>query len=88
MPRFVQLFVILALVLAVAFWWNYRRFALRFERLNHSLIRIVSFVCQHRIGNQIWQQLIGSIQITGLSRRETKAQRIAQRIYSGMNLGT
>lgn len=88
MPSFVQVFVILTGRRAIAFGWNHRRFPLGFKSLNHTFICIIGFIGKHGIGNQVRQELVGSIQVTGLPRGEVKAQGVAQGIGHGMNLGT
>ncbi len=88
MACFVQVFIVLALMLAVASRGNHHCLALRFERLNHSVVRIIGFVGKHRICNHIGQEFVCPIQVTRLSRGEMKTDGIAQCVHHGMNLGT
>ncbi len=73
---------------AIASGRNHSSLALCFKSLNHSFVCIISFVRNYRVGKQLRQQLVGSIQVAGLSGGEMKAQGITQRIDGRMNLGT
>jgi len=53
--------------------------------LDHN--SIIAFVGQYRLRLNERQQHIRSIQITGLAWRERKANRIAQGIHRGVDLG-
>ena len=50
------------------------------------VIRIVGFVSQHGLCQQVGQQLVCPIQVTRLPWREVEVQGVAQSIRSGMNL--
>ena len=57
------------------------------RKVLQHMIGIVGFVCQHSIGFKPFYQCQRMRQITDLSTTEQAAQRIAQRIDCGMDLG-
>jgi len=87
MACFVEVFVVFALNFAVSLGRNHRGFTRLFQRQQYPLIGIEAFIGNHNVGLQLRQQLIGSFQIAGMSGREMKPGRVAQRIHSGVDLG-
>lgn len=85
-PLFIQLFVILPLYDAIGFWRNYRHDAFRLKR-GHDDISVIPFIGQGRTGLKTFQQRKGLCAVVALTGRHDKAQRVAQRIAHGMNLG-
>jgi hypothetical protein len=67
--------------------WDDRRLAGVSQRLEHPLVGIERFVGDERLGLKVGQQGIGSGQIVLLTAGEMKADRIAERIDSGVDLG-
>jgi len=57
------------------------------QRPDHPVIGIVGFVGQHGVSLQGGKQLIGAIQITGLSSGQKEANGVAQGIRGGVDLG-
>jgi hypothetical protein len=88
-PRFVKVFVVVALVLAIAigFGWDDGGFAGFFQRLDDPLVGIEAFVGDHDVGLDLRQQDVGAVEIAGLSGREREAGRIAQGIDRRIDLG-
>ena len=85
--RFVKLFVILALVLAIGFGRDDGGLAGFFERRDDALVGVEAFVGDHDVGRDLRQQDVGAVKIAGLSGRERKAGRIAHGIDRGIDLG-
>ena len=67
--------------------WDDRRLAGFGQRFEHALVGIESFVGDERLGLKRGQQGIGSGQIVLLTAGEMKADRIAERIHQGVDLG-
>ena len=84
---FVEIGVIAARRLAVGARWNNGNDPSLFERLDHPLVGIVSFVGEERASLQAWQQGIGTDQIVDLPGREMEARWVAQGIGGGVDLG-
>ena len=66
---FVEFFVVFTLDFAVGFRRDDGDFSCGGERLKNALIGIISFVSNDRLGCELWQERIRSLQIVGLSRR-------------------
>jgi hypothetical protein len=84
---FVEIGVIGAWRLAVGAGWNNWNDPRLFERLDHPLVGIVSFVGEESPSLQAWQQGIGTDQIVDLPGREMEARWVAQGIGGGVDLG-
>lgn len=87
MPSLVEFLVVVPLHLSVGFRWNYGSFSGILQGHQHPLIGVETFVCKHDVRFELWQQHIGSIQIASLTASEMKANRVAQSVDRGMNLG-
>lgn len=87
MPGLVEFLVVVPLHLAVGFGRNDGGFSGILQWHQHPLIGIETFVGEHDVGFDLRQQHIRSIQIAGLTASEMKANRVAQGIDRGMNLG-
>ena len=57
------------------------------QRFEHPLVGIEGFVGDERLGLKLREQGIGSGQIVLLTAGQMKADRIAERIHQGMDLG-
>ena len=51
------------------------------QRLDHPFVGVVSLVGEQRISLETGQKHIGALEVMRLSRREMKADRIAQRVH-------
>jgi len=84
---FVEFLVIFSLHFSIGFRRNDGLFSGLFQRFEHPFIGIEALVGNHGSGFQQRQQRIGSIQFASLAFGEMKADRVAERIDGGMNLG-
>ena len=84
---FVKFFVVCAVLFAVGFGRNHRRFTRFRKRYQHPLIGIEAFVGEQYLSFQLRQQRVGSFQIAGLTAGEMKSDRVTQSIDGGVNLG-
>src|SRR3954469_14981478 len=57
------------------------------QRIKHPLVRIERLVGNERLGLKLREQRIGSSQIMLLTTGQVKADRIAERIHQGVDLG-
>ena len=87
MAGLVEVLVIVARVLAIAFGRYDGRLAGFAERFDHPLVGIEALVGDHRIGGDGGEKRIGAVKIMGLTRGEVEAGRIAERIDGGVDLG-
>ena len=87
MPSLVQITVIFALFLVRHPRRNNHSLALFQQRLNQPSLGIVGFIGKDGLCGCVLEQNISTLQIVGLSRREVKACRVAQRIDRGVDLG-
>ena len=87
MPGRVEVFVKGVRCLAGLARGDDRRLASLGQRLAHALVGIEGFVGDERLGLTRRQQGIRSGQIVLLTASEMKAERIAERIHQGMDLG-
>jgi hypothetical protein len=62
-------------------------FASRRQGVEYAAIGIEGAIGDQQIGGHMRQQRIGSGQVVRLSRRQQEAQRIAERVDQGMDLG-
>ena len=86
-PRLVEFLVVFALHLSVRFRWNDGLFSSLLQRFEYPFVGVEALVGDHCVGLQLRQQYVCSVQLTGLALGEMKAERIAQRIDGGVDLG-
>ena len=72
-------------LLSVRLRWNDRRDFPAFEALDER-VAIVAFVGKQRFGLEAFEQRFGLGDVGGLPRRERQRDRIAERIYDGVDL--
>ena len=84
---FVEFPVVIPLHLTVGFWGYDCGFARLLQGNQDPLVGIEAFVGKHDVSFNLRQQHIRPIQIAGLTSGEMKANRVAQGIDRGMNLG-
>lgn len=87
MTGFVEVFIVLASGHPVALGRDYSDLASRLQRSDHPVIGIVGFVGEHRISLQEGKSFISTLQITGLSSGQKKANGVAQGIGSSVDFG-
>ena len=87
MPGLVEVCVKGARCLAGFPRWDHGRPAGFGQRFEHALVGIERLVGNECLGLQLWEQRIGSSQIVLLTAGEMKADRIAERIHQGVDLG-
>jgi len=87
MSSLVQMPVVVAWDLARAARRNDDGLAGLEQWLDHANVCVVGLVGNDGIGRGVLEQDIGPFEIVGLSGREMKARRIAQRIDRGVDLG-
>ena len=83
----VEVFVVISLDLAVGFGRDRRSLARLLPGNQNPLVCVKAFVGEQDVSLKRWQQYVGSVQIAGLPAGEMKADRVAQSIYGGVNLG-
>lgn len=83
----VEFLVVFPVNLAVSLGWYDSGFSCLLQGNQNTLIGIEAFVGKHNTGFNLWQQHIRTIQIASLTAGEMKANRVAQGIDRGMNLG-
>lgn len=66
---------------------DYGGFASCRQGVEYSAIGIEGAICDQQVGGHMRQQRIGPGQVVRLSRRQQKAQRIAERVDQRMDLG-
>jgi len=66
---------------------DYGGFASRRQRAKYSAIGIEGAICDQPVGGHMRQQRISPGQVVHLSRRQQKAQRLAERVDQRMDLG-
>ncbi len=86
-PCFVEFFVVFALDLSVCLGRDDGLFSGLSEGFEHPLVGVEALVGDDRVGFELRQQHIGSIQIAGLTFGEVEAERVAERVHGGVNLG-
>src|SRR3954462_10484962 len=67
--------------------WDHGCLAGLGQRFEHPLVGIEGFVGNERLGLKFREQRIGSSQVMLLTTGEMKADRIAERIHQGVDLG-
>ena len=87
MAFLVEGLVVVARIFALGFWRDDRHFARSLQGLDHPLVGIEGFIGDHGVGLDIGKKRIGTIQIMGLTRREQKIRRVAERIDGSVNFG-
>ena len=73
MTGFVQMSVVDSQRRAVATRRNHGSLAFSLESVNHPLVGIIAPIGKQRIRHQFGKELVRSLKVTGLSRREMKA---------------
>ena len=86
-PCLVEFLVVFPLNLAVGLGRYDRDFGRSLQGDQHALIGIEAFVGEHHVGFHLRQQHIRPVQVAGLTAGEMKANRVAQGIDRGVNLG-
>ena len=84
----VEVLIIVPPCFAGYFWRNDRLDPRRLQPVDDPFIDVISLVCDEDVGLNLTNQNIGTVQIARLSRRQVKAQRIAEGIAKRMDLGT
>ena len=86
-PCFVEVAIVIPAHLAVGLWGDHDGLAGGGQRDDHPCIGVESLVGDQRIGLHRRQQMVGARQIVCLAAGQEEAQRIAQGIDQGVNLG-
>ena len=86
-PLLVEIFVVIALRCAAAFWGNHGGFPCRGQRLKHPFIHVKGFIGDYGIGLDIGKKHIGALQIVSLSRCEMEGGWVSPRINNRMDFG-
>ena len=86
MALFVEFAIEFARRQAVCSGRDYRGFASRRQRVEHSTIGIEGAICDQQVGGHVRQQCISPGQVVRLSRGQQQAQRIAERVDQRMDL--
>jgi len=87
MPGLVEVFVEGARCLAGFPRWDDGRLAGLGQRLEHALVGIERLVGNECLGLKLREQRIGASQVVLLTAGQVKADRIAERIHQGVDLG-
>jgi hypothetical protein len=85
--RFVEFFIVFPLHLSVRFGRNDGLFPSSLQEFQHPLVGVEAFVGNHRVGFQLRQQDICSVQLTGLAFGEMETKRVAEGIDGGVDFG-
>ena len=85
MPGLVEFFIVLTRLFPVGFWRNNGLDPLLFKNVQDTLVGIKGFVGEQRVGFQIGQESVRSLQIAGLTRCQPEVQGIAQSIDNGVD---
>ena len=67
--------------------WNHHGYAGQSQWLDQPGLRVISLVCNDRAHLSVLEQHVCAFKVMGLSGREVKTRRIAQRIDWCMNFG-
>ena len=84
--RLVEVLVIGPGLLAVALGRDHGGLAGPLEGLEHALLGVEGLVGDQRVGSEVGQQGVGTLQIMRLPGRECQASRVAQRVHGGVDL--
>ena len=84
---FVEFLVVFALYFSVCLGRDDSLFSGLLQGFEYPLVGVEALVGDHRIGFELRQQHIGPVQFAGLAFGEIKAERVAERIDSGVDLG-
>jgi hypothetical protein len=87
MARLVSVPVKIPLSFAMASGRNDERLSAGKQWLDDTFVSIEGFVGEQGVGRHLRQQRVGAGEIMGLAWRQQKAQRIAEGIDQGVNLG-
>lgn len=71
----------------VCYWRNNHGLAGLHQRLDHPLMSVIGLICNDRVRLGVLEQHVCPFKVMGLSGREVKTHRIAQRIDRGRDLG-
>ena len=87
MPGLVEVFVEGARCLSALARGDHRRLTSLGQRFEHPLVGIERLVGDERLSLKLWEHRIGSSQVMLLTSGEMKADRIAECIHQGVDLG-
>ena len=87
-PCLVEIAVVIAERSAVGPWRDHGGFARRRQRFKHPLVGIERLVGDQCLGLHLRQKLIGTDQIMRFAAAQVQADRIAERVNEGVDLGT
>lgn len=85
--RFVERFVVGPRRRAAALGRDHRQLAGGGERFDHPGIGVECLVGNQRVGGKRGQEGVGTLQVVRLAGREQEADRVAERIDQGVDLG-
>ena len=86
-PSFVEMAVEVAWYLPVGLWRYHRDFAGSGQPFMHPRIGIERFIGDEHISLHIWQKMVRTEQVVRLAAGQVEADRIAQGIDKGVDLG-
>ncbi len=87
MPGFIKFLVVPPLLLAIGLRWDYCLFSGSQKWFQHPSIRVEALVGNDGTRLDPRQQHIGPVQFAALAAAQVKADRVAERVDGGMNLG-
>lgn len=85
-PLLVEMTIVIAQFFAVLARWNHR-FCFFLSNLTQECLRVKRAIRNYSLEIKISNQVLGLRDIVALPAGQEKAQRIAQRIYAGVDLG-
>ena len=87
MTRLVERLVVLALGYAIGLGRDHRALAGGGERFDDPGVGVVRLVGEQGVGGERRQEGVGAEQVVCLARRQQEADRVAQRVDQGVDLG-
>jgi hypothetical protein len=84
---FVEFLVVLSLHISICLGRDDGLFSSLFQEVQHPLVGVEALVGDHCFGFESRQQHVGPFQFASLAFSEMKADRVAERIHGGVNLG-
>ena len=81
----IEVFVVRARLFAVGLCWDDWFYFGLAQGLDHPFVGVISLVGEQHVGLKPRQERVGALEIMGLSGREMKAGRIAQRVDRGVD---
>jgi len=87
MTSLIQRFVVRSGVRSVLFWWDRGGFPRRFQRLDHSFVRVVSLVREQCRCFHTWNQRIRPGEVVDLTGGQDDFQRITQGVHQNVDFG-